>query len=324
MNLFIFTAYEFQGKHTSNMQVRLHARNTFAFIVGAGFLYLAYLIFFKSGDGFPEIDVDLNSVVSYAVLAVEMGGYAVRKIHEENKLNIAQKGLTDEGKAELLTKADLISNYLILDVLQRFPRLKIVTEEKDSSISEKEATPYRADSYSVWLSIRDILSQIPSYRLTLSDVQIYVDPLDATQEYTEGLTQYVTVMVCVAVKDEPIFGAIYRPFSNETIFGVKGWGVMTSSGKKLYPHPLAETARKIVVSRSHAGAVEKLARKSFGEGYDVEPAGGSGYKTLRLVNGTAELYIHQTAIKKWDTCAGDAILRAMGGAMLDLEGSPLQ
>ncbi|EPB69597.1 hypothetical protein ANCCEY_11303 [Ancylostoma ceylanicum] len=237
------------------MQVRLHARNTFAFIVGAGFLYLAYLIFFKSGDGFPEIDVDLNSVVSYAVLAVEMGGYAVRKIHEENKLNIAQKGLTDEGKAELLTKADLISNYLILDVLQRFPRLKIVTEEKDSSISEKEATPYRADSYSVWLSIRDILSQIPSYRLTLSDVQIYVDPLDATQEYT--------------------------------VFGVKGWGVMTSSGKKLYPHPLAETARKIVVSRSHAGAVEKLARKSFGEGYDVEPAGGSGYKTLRLVNGTA-------------------------------------
>lgn len=42
-----------------------------------------------------------------------------------------------------------------------------------------------------------------------------------------------------------------------------------------------------IIYRSHAGAVEKLARKSFGEGYKVEPAGGSGYKTLRLVNGTA-------------------------------------
>ncbi|KAK6728075.1 hypothetical protein RB195_005621 [Necator americanus] len=318
------TGEEPEDKYTSNMQVRLHARNTFAFIVGAAFIYLAYLIFFKSGDGIPEIDVDLSSVVSYAVLAAEMGGYAVRKIHEENKLNIAQKGLTDEGKAELLTKADLVSNYLILDVLQRFPRLKIVTEEKDSSISENEAAAYRTDSYSVWLSIRDILAQIPSYRLTLSDVQVYVDPLDATQEYTEGLTEYVTVMVCIAVKDEPIFGAIYRPFSNETIFGVKGWGVMTSAGDKVSPKPISETAKKIVVSRSHAGAVEKLARRAFGDSYEVEAAGGSGYKTLRLVNGTAEIYIHQTAIKKWDTCAGDAILRALGGAMLDLEGSPLQ
>ncbi|KHJ83021.1 inositol monophosphatase family protein, partial [Oesophagostomum dentatum] len=214
--------------------------------------------------------------------------------------------------------------FLILDLLQRFPRLKIVTEEKDASITENEAKPYRADSYSVWLSIRDILAKIPTYRLPLSDVQVYVDPLDATQEYTEGLTQYVTVMACITLKDEPIFGAIFRPFSNETIFGVKGWGVMTSSGEKVMPMPLSETRRKIVVSRSHAGSVEKLARKSFGDNYEVEPAGGSGYKTLRLVNGTAELYIHQTAIKKWDTCAGDAILRAMGGAMLDLEGTPLQ
>lgn len=68
----------------------------------------------------------------------------MRKIHEENGrhslywlsqcmnkwnsisvLNTAQKGLTDEGKAELLTKADLVSNFLILDVLQRFPRLNV-------------------------------------------------------------------------------------------------------------------------------------------------------------------------------------------------------
>ncbi len=40
-------------------------------------------------------------------------------------LHISKKGLTDEGKDELLTKADLISNYLILDVLQRFPKLKV-------------------------------------------------------------------------------------------------------------------------------------------------------------------------------------------------------
>ncbi|KAK5982601.1 hypothetical protein GCK32_003291, partial [Trichostrongylus colubriformis] len=202
--------------------------------------------------------------------------------------------------------------------------LQVVTEEKDTSIKESDAAPYRADTYSTWVSIRDVLAKIPSRRLTLSDVLVYVDPLDATQEYTEGLTEYVTVMTCVVFKGEPIFGAIYRPFSNETVVGVKGWGVMTSSEEKLTPVDLKDTVKKIVVSRSHAGAVEKLAKLSFGDDYVVEPAGGSGYKTLRLLNGTAELYIHRTAIKKWDTCAGDAILRAFGGAMLDLEGSLLR
>lgn len=39
--------------------------------------------------------------------------------------------------------------------------------------------------------------------------------------------------------------------------------------------------------RSHAGEVKTLAEKAFGSGYSVESAGGSGYKTLRLVNATA-------------------------------------
>lgn len=41
------------------------------------------------------------------------------------ELSIQQKGLTDEGKAELLTQADLVSNFLILDTLKRFPRLNV-------------------------------------------------------------------------------------------------------------------------------------------------------------------------------------------------------
>ncbi|ULU13478.1 hypothetical protein L3Y34_016171 [Caenorhabditis briggsae] len=284
----------------------------------------AYLIFFESGDGMPEIDVDLKDVISYAVLAIEMGGHAVMKVHEEKSLNAAAKGQTDEGKEELLTRADLISNHLILDILQRFPQLKIVSEEKASEFSDREVEPYRSDNYAVWQSVKEILNQIPSRRLQLSDVRVFVDPLDATQEFTEGLTEYVTVMACIVVDAEPIFGAIYRPFFNETIFGLQGFGVVTSDGKKISPVDEGKTDKKVVVSRSHAGKVKEIVEKVYGDKMTIEAAGGSGYKTLRLVNGTAELYLHTTAIKKWDTCAGDAILRTMGGAMLDLEGSPLR
>ncbi|CAJ0578309.1 unnamed protein product, partial [Mesorhabditis spiculigera] len=315
----------------SKMQVHFHAKNTITLIVAVGFIYLAYLIFFASGDGFPEIDIDVKDIINYAVLAAEVGGHAVYSIANEKALSIQQKGLTDEGKAELLTQADLISNFLILDTLKRFPHLNIITEEKDSTITETEAEPYRTDKYAAWLEVRNALEKFPSHRYALGDVQIYVDPLDATQEYTEGLTQYVTVMTCITVKDEPIFGAIYRPFFNETIVGLRDWGVMRVLHRdndvplveKVVLKP-EETRKTIVVSRSHAGAVEELAKAAFGEGYTVEPAGGSGYKTLRVLNGTAEMYVHQTAIKKWDTCAGDALLRAVGGSMLDLEGEPLK
>lgn len=55
-----------------------------------------------------------------------MGGHAVKKIYDENLLNIQEKGKTDEGKTELLTKADLISNHLMTGLLQRFPGMTVI------------------------------------------------------------------------------------------------------------------------------------------------------------------------------------------------------
>lgn len=133
-------------------------------------------------------------------------------------------------------------------------------------------------------------------------------------------------MACIVVDAEPIFGAIYRPFYNETseleleiwlklknaknqfesvknllkivdfhsfslqflaVFGLQGFGVISSDGHKISPIEESKTSKKVVVSRSHAGKVKEVVEKVFGNKMDIEPAGGSGYKTLRLVNGTA-------------------------------------
>ena len=42
---------------------------------------------------------------------------------------------------------------------------------------------------------------------------------DATQEYTENLTKYVTVMIGIAVDGRCLGGIIHKPFTNETIWG---------------------------------------------------------------------------------------------------------
>lgn len=45
-----------------------------------------------------------------------------------------------------------------------------------------------------------------------------------------------------------------------------------------------------------------------------------GYKTLEVIKGNQDAYIHSTLIKKWDICAGNAILSALDGKMTTLDG----
>jgi inositol monophosphatase 3 len=73
------------------------------------------------------------------------------------------------------------------------------------------------------------------------------------------------------------------------------------------------------VSRSHAGEVQALAKKMFGEKVNVIHAAGSGYKIIQVLEGNATIYLHNTHIKKWDLCAGNAIVNAVGGRMKTLK-----
>jgi len=121
----------------------------------------------------------------------------------------------------------------------------------------------------------------------------------------ESLTQYVTVMACIAVDARPIFGAIYKPFSNETgeiqftnsvrhntrkvdilVLGLVDYGVVDSSNSSMKTN--GEMPKVIIVSRSHAGEVRSLIEKAFKrDKYRIEAAGGAGYKVLSVLRGSA-------------------------------------
>ena len=60
----------------------------------------------------------------------------------------------------------------------------------------------------------------PYISVNASSLTIWIDPLDATKEYIEGLTQYTTVMIGIAVDGTPVAGIIHKPFLVETVVGV--------------------------------------------------------------------------------------------------------
>lgn len=130
-------------------------------------------------------------------------------------------------------------------------------------------------------------------------------------------------MVCIAVKGEPIIGIIHNPFTRQTLWAWKDEAVsdslrkIQSNSKALNP---ASTIKNptFIVSRSHSGDVKEYIRNVFGISTPIITAAGAGYKVLQVVFNNASAYIHLTNIKKWDICAGHAILNALGGEMTTL------
>lgn len=51
---------------------------------------------------------------------------------------------------------------------------------------------------------------------------------------------------------------------------------------------------------------------------------GSSLKFCALADGSGDIYPRFGATMEWDTAAGDAILRAAGGIVLDRDGLPLR
>ena len=167
---------------------------------------------------------------------------------------------------------------------------------------------------------------------------------DATQEYTEGLLKYVTTMVCVAYKGKPIIGVIHKPFRStklstnhssadyETYWA---WaGVATSKSLqnligKRKKDPSQSNSLSITVSRSHSGTVKSLSENLFrGKSTKVISAGGSGFKSIELIKGSADIYLHNSLIKKWDICAPNAIINSISDRVsanfTTLKGEPIK
>lgn len=55
------------------------------------------------------------------------------------------------------------------------------------------------------------------------DVVVWVDPLDGTSEFTQGLLDHVTILIGLSVKGKAIGGVIHQPFFNCNVYFAKGF-----------------------------------------------------------------------------------------------------
>lgn len=264
----------------------------------------------------------LQELLVACIEVAKRGGKKVKEVRQKHNMHVKLKGKTAEGVDDPVTEGDMYSHKeMYYGLLKMFPHLKIVSEE------ESNKNPDPADIIPIKLRNEDVEKQLGSdlhKDVRLQDVTVWIDPLDATKEYTEDLMDYVTTMVCVAHKGVPIIGVIHKPFKDQMVWAWKGHGRSKIPDYNVNLDSVNSKKVKIIISRSHAGNVEEKANKVFGkDNVEIIPAGGAGYKSLEVAARNANAYLHVTAIKKWDICAGNALLNQVGGKMTDLSGNEI-
>merc|ERR1712002_968420 len=160
----------------------------------------------------------------------DRAGQIVRDVWARGELGIEEK----TGKDDLQTEADRSAqNCIVASLARQFPGLAIVGEEGDQDLS---SVPH---SWIVASSDPQAASLVCPQRfhgVGLGDLTVWVDPLDGTKEYTQGLLDHVTVLIGIAVGKQSVAGVIHQPYWNykstepniplgRTFYGLIGAGV---------------------------------------------------------------------------------------------------
>jgi 3'(2'), 5'-bisphosphate nucleotidase len=166
-------------------------------------------------------------------------------------------------------------------------------------------------------------------RISIGRRFVLVDPLDGTKEFITRNGEF-TINVALIEAGRPIAGAVYAPVLERLWFGGDHAFVCDLPvGAALPPPPAWRPIRAraapeslvVLASRSHADEATEafLARLPVAD----RRAAGSSLKFCLVAEGLADVYPRFGPTMEWDTAAGDAVLRAAGGVVLDSSGAPL-
>ena len=183
----------------------------------------------------------------------------------------------------------------------------------------------RRPAFPSWRKKKRLRDEIPN----VGEAFFLVDPLDGTKEFIKRGTDF-TVNIGLIENGLPTMGVVYAP-GRATLY----WGDCASGEAWLAtqpPHGARGTAQCIrvrkpmvppwaVASKSH-NTPETEAWLTHA-GVTTRVSVGSSLKFVLVASGEADVYPRPAPTMEWDTAAGDAVLRAAGGRVFDLDGRPL-
>ena len=168
-----------------------------------------------------EAEVSLRSLVSQCVELAQRAGTLIRGISDKASTEEGREALRlhDKGSAtgnfDPQTVADRQAQRCIVENLRALygTSLRVVGEEGNLGLEDSAdgdpieiREPSAALLHDVWLDSGDVV-------LPLSELCIWVDPLDGTKEFTEGRYEFVSTLIGISQLGQPVAGVIAEPYN---------------------------------------------------------------------------------------------------------------
>jgi 3'(2'), 5'-bisphosphate nucleotidase len=138
-----------------------------------------------------------------------------------------------------------------------------------------------------------------------------VDPLDGTREYGEPDRHDWAVHVALWSAGRLTAAAVALPALGEVL--------VTEPAPALPAR--GDGPVRIAVSRTRPPAVAATVAAALAA--ELVPLGSAGYKTVAVVRGEVDAYVHAGGMYQWDSAAPVAVASAAGLTACRLDGSPL-
>tara|TARA_Y100000589_G_scaffold112653_1_gene107135 strand:+ start:1272 stop:2174 length:903 start_codon:yes stop_codon:yes gene_type:complete len=220
-----------------------------------------------------------------------------------NKSNI----LKNNDNNNPVTLADLKVNEIIIQKIEQKYRSihwSILSEEN------VKLTPYNRSKKTDWLWV--------------------LDPLDGTKDFIQGTKNYA-MHLALNYKQKPLIGIVLIPEKDELWIadGEKVW-CEKKNGSRIETNRSKDKKLNemvLVTSKNHRNSIlENLIQKINFE--KVIEMGSIGCKIASIVRGESDIYIclslpGKSSPKDWDFASPEAILRASGGSITDINNREL-
>jgi 3'(2'), 5'-bisphosphate nucleotidase len=145
-----------------------------------------------------------------------------------------------------------------------------------------------------------------------------VDPLDGTKDFLAGNDEF-TVNIALIDYGYPVIGVVLAPALGDLYFALAGMNAQRCRNgvwHTLSAQPRASKCR-MAVSRFHNHP--DVGQFALENKIEVEMAIGSALKYGALAAAEVDVFPRLVGSSEWDTAAGQAVLEAVGGSVLDWE-----
>jgi 3'-phosphoadenosine 5'-phosphosulfate (PAPS) 3'-phosphatase len=289
-----------------------------------------------SAAGFSSSKICINQLLSTCIDASLRGAAEIRRVERKRlatgnlEQGVTYKDVTDPKSA--LTEADGAAQAAIVQALiqQWGNGLEIIGEE-----DEEEDTTTTKDVKDTVEMRRNLCSDVitDNDKVPLSDVTVFIDPLDGTREFTESRLSNCQTLIGITLNRQPVAGVQCIPFPDGTL-NVEPTVVYghIHGGHGVYGTPLMKSntaydnlSRPLLATGDSQAPVMVTGRKIALEGTNVSNVlyGGAGNKILATAAGHVDATIQQRVGGPWDLAAPEAIIRAMGGRITTWTGEDL-